>query len=240
MSHRQADQLAVAVRSPVATQEDQECGGVEMIGQGPGFPGLIDQSEVGGHVATIVSLTVGPIVAARSAAGSLFKLTSPAASYGRGNCQLSQGSREAKPREPLSGSLGNLVSFGTTRQTGLTGDWLRSGPSQPRVRPDHNNTSRDPPEEADEDEQTDRSGNRELSDPIPVLGQTSDRFWRRYRSRDSHYDPAADTPNQNTRGQTCQPEYRHLAKNGVDSKPGTSLRPWRVRTVHGHISTSPL
>ncbi len=59
MSHRQADQLAVAIGSPIATQEYQHRRGVEVIGKSPWFLGLIDQSEIGGHVATILSQIVG-------------------------------------------------------------------------------------------------------------------------------------------------------------------------------------
>lgn len=48
---RQADQLAVAVRSPVAAQEDEERRSVEVVGQPPRTAGLIEDGEVGnpGH-----------------------------------------------------------------------------------------------------------------------------------------------------------------------------------------------
>ena len=50
MALRQADQLAVAIWSPVAAQEDQEHPGVQMIGQPPRLPRLVVEGEVGdGH-----------------------------------------------------------------------------------------------------------------------------------------------------------------------------------------------
>jgi hypothetical protein len=51
---RQADQLAVAIRSPVAAEEDQQGSGIKMIGKNPGLPGLIGQPYVGGHVSTLI------------------------------------------------------------------------------------------------------------------------------------------------------------------------------------------
>ena len=51
----QADQLAVAVRSPVSAQEDDGYGGIQVVRQGPGITRLIDQREVGVHTRSSVS-----------------------------------------------------------------------------------------------------------------------------------------------------------------------------------------
>ena len=53
MSHRQADQLAVAVRSPIASQKHQHCGRVEVRRKTPWSAGLVRQAEVGEHHLTI-------------------------------------------------------------------------------------------------------------------------------------------------------------------------------------------
>jgi hypothetical protein len=47
MSLRQADQLAVAIRSPVAAQEHEHCRRVQMIRERPGPACLIGDGEVG-------------------------------------------------------------------------------------------------------------------------------------------------------------------------------------------------
>jgi hypothetical protein len=53
VSLRQADQLAVAIRSPIAAQEDQHHGGVEILGKPPWFSFLIDEREISRHRLTI-------------------------------------------------------------------------------------------------------------------------------------------------------------------------------------------
>ena len=50
MASRQADRLAVAVRSPIASEEDEEGAGVEVVGEGPRTSGLIDERVIGDHV----------------------------------------------------------------------------------------------------------------------------------------------------------------------------------------------
>ena len=55
MEFRQADQLAVAIRSPVSAQEDQQRGGIELIGECPGLAGLIGESNVGDHHSTLIA-----------------------------------------------------------------------------------------------------------------------------------------------------------------------------------------
>jgi hypothetical protein len=53
VSHRQADQLAVAIRSPIAAQEDQHRRGVEVIGKPPRPSFLVGERETGQHQLTI-------------------------------------------------------------------------------------------------------------------------------------------------------------------------------------------
>ena len=53
----QADQLAVAVRSPIAAQEEEHDGGVELLGECPGVAALVEQCEIGNLHA---SASVGP------------------------------------------------------------------------------------------------------------------------------------------------------------------------------------
>ncbi len=52
MPGSQADQLAVAIRSPVTSQEYQEDSGVEVCREPEGFPGLVDELEID-HPATL-------------------------------------------------------------------------------------------------------------------------------------------------------------------------------------------
>ena len=54
MESRQADQLAVAIRSPVPAEEDQQRGGVKVIREIPGLPGLIGQLNVEYHPLTLL------------------------------------------------------------------------------------------------------------------------------------------------------------------------------------------
>jgi len=53
VSHCQADQLAVAVRSPIAAQEDQHRGGVKVIRKPPRLCFLVGEGEIGQHPLTI-------------------------------------------------------------------------------------------------------------------------------------------------------------------------------------------
>lgn len=54
VSQGHADQLAVAIRSPIAAQEEKHDGVAAMIGEGPGLSGLVDEREVRcNHAATI-------------------------------------------------------------------------------------------------------------------------------------------------------------------------------------------
>jgi hypothetical protein len=55
VEHRQADQLAVAIRSPVAAEEYQQGGGVKLIGESPGPIGLIGQADVRCHPTDAIS-----------------------------------------------------------------------------------------------------------------------------------------------------------------------------------------
>ena len=55
MSHRHADQLAVAIRSPVAAEEQEHDGGAPMVAERPRHPALIDEGEVwSSHEANLV------------------------------------------------------------------------------------------------------------------------------------------------------------------------------------------
>ena len=47
MTLRQAGQLAVAVWSPIAAQEDQEYPSIQVIRQSPRLPGLVVEGEIG-------------------------------------------------------------------------------------------------------------------------------------------------------------------------------------------------
>ncbi len=58
MSHRQTDQLAVAIRSPIAAQEDQHRRGVEVIRKSPRPCFLVGEREVGQHPLTIAGGTL--------------------------------------------------------------------------------------------------------------------------------------------------------------------------------------
>ena len=53
MLHRQADQLAVAIWSPVSPQKHQHCARIEAFGEPPRLFGLVDEVEVGEHPVTI-------------------------------------------------------------------------------------------------------------------------------------------------------------------------------------------
>ncbi len=54
VSQGHADQLAVAIRSPIAAQEEKHDGVAAMIGEGPGLSCLVDEGEVRcSHAATI-------------------------------------------------------------------------------------------------------------------------------------------------------------------------------------------
>ena len=54
MSKCQADQLAVAVRSPITAEKDKYGRGIEMIEEGPRLRFLVDGGEVGnGHVGSL-------------------------------------------------------------------------------------------------------------------------------------------------------------------------------------------
>ena len=47
MSERHADQLTIAVRSPIPSEEEQYHRVAAVISQGPGFATLIEQCEIG-------------------------------------------------------------------------------------------------------------------------------------------------------------------------------------------------
>ena len=60
MSLRQADQLAAAIRSPIATEKHQPDRCVQMVGQRPRDAGLIGESEVrSGHWVTLLDSVFG-------------------------------------------------------------------------------------------------------------------------------------------------------------------------------------
>ena len=64
MSQGHADQLAVAIWSPIASEEKQNHGIGPMVGQGPGLAGLVEQGEVGcchRHQATPLGAATQPI-----------------------------------------------------------------------------------------------------------------------------------------------------------------------------------
>lgn len=73
----QADQLAVAIRSPIATEEDEQRSAVELIGELPRTAGLIDGGRIVRHGGTLV-LQVFPLpLVVRSDSGHACRRADP-------------------------------------------------------------------------------------------------------------------------------------------------------------------